>query len=167
MITTTPGAHTPCFGLHFLLSLGLVTMGPGEVFGVYLAFRPLLCVTIVPSIIYAWRSGVRSKAHILYPPRRTRQACHWGHCLVRALAACCLAWHGLDVACFDMLHIVFVGGYPLTHTYGRCMTHRSFHSSISCSHCLGIQMERAARDALWRRLNTPCSLFSRCFVTFQ
>jgi hypothetical protein len=55
----------------------------------------------------------------------------------RALPTWCLAWHGCGLP--DMLHSVYVGEYPLTHTG----VHDApvFYSSISCSRCLGIPME--------------------------
>ena len=61
---------------------------------------------------------------------------------LRALPAWCLAWHGMawhGCGSFDMLHSVFVGDYPLTHTG----VHDApvFYFSILCSHCLGIPME--------------------------
>lgn len=62
--TTTLGLHTLCLWIASRSRSRSCTIGPGEVHGVYSSHRSLLCVTIVPSPICAWRSGVRSKAHI-------------------------------------------------------------------------------------------------------
>lgn len=79
-------AHIPfAFGLH--LGLGVVTIGPGEVLGVYSSIPSLLRVPIVPSPICAWRSGVRSKAQLF--PRHEVVVC------LPAFPVWYLVWHGM------------------------------------------------------------------------
>lgn len=138
-MTTTFGVHTLCFWNCILVSVSELyhrtRRGPRSFLIISIAALRYYCT--ISYLRMAERCTIKS-TYIHLDGHATRGV--EDLVSLRALAAWCSAWHGCRL--FDMLHGVFVGEYPLTHTdvYDAPV----FYSSMLCSHCLGISIESAA-----------------------